>query len=890
MATTDKKLAVIDGNAVIYRAFYAIQQQLSSNNQPTNAVYGFFSILFKVINELSPDYLVVALDRPEPTFRHKLSVDYKAQRIKQPDELYSQIPIIKELLTAIGVPILEVVGYEADDIIGTVVNQVPDNVFSYIITGDKDSFQLVNDRVNVYWLKQGLQKTVILDRDGVIESIGLEPKQVVDYKSLRGDPSDNIAGVPGIGDKTATELLKTFGSLDRLQAALAAGENVNIKPRWRQLIIDNQASLDLSQQLAEINCQVPVNFSLAEAHFEIANLVTARQAFLNWQLHSLIGRLEKLSEPIKTEQEQSESKLAQPEFVKINNSDLSKKIADNWNQPVLGLAPLFVDERLVAIMIAGSELVYQLEIGGQAQDSLFGQNKISDSEVIQQWKSVLENDTIKKIVFQAKEVIKFLLAENINCRGLIGDPLLANYLLHPGERQSNLSAIGHQAGLILPMVENELDNFVGAASKIINIHNNLVKQLTSEQLLTIYNNVELPLITVLAKMERAGIKLDNDWLVVLAKDWQSRLTRLTADIYQQAGREFNLNSPKQLQEILFSHLGLSAKGLSKTKSGPSTDATNLQKLAQIHPIATLLLEYREIAKLLSTYALALPRLVNPRDGRLRASFHQAITATGRLSSSNPNLQNIPIRTEIGKKLRQAFVAESNYQLISFDYSQIELRIMASLAKEEEMIADFLAGRDIHLATAAKINEIDLDQVNDQQRRAAKAVNFGILYGQGPYGLAEVTGLSYGAAKDFIDQYFAVYPRVNQYIAELIELAAANGFAETMWGRRRYLPDLFSFNPSIKRAAERMAVNLPIQGTAADIMKAAMIKVDDWLSSRFLPNQARLVLQIHDEILIEAEQGLVAEIIKEVPGLMAGVINLAVPLAVNSTVGVNWSEL
>ena len=302
------------------------------------------------------------------------------------------------------------------------------------------------------------------------------------------------------------------------------------------------------------------------------------------------------------------------------------------------------------------------------------------------------------------------------------------------------------------------------------------------------------------------------------------------------------------------------------------------------------MEYREIAKLLSTYALALPRLVNPRDGRLRASFHQAITATGRLSSSNPNLQNIPIRTEIGKKLRQAFVAESNYQLISFDYSQIELRIMASLAKEEEMIADFLAGRDIHLATAAKINEIDLDQVNDQQRRAAKAVNFGILYGQGPYGLAEVTGLSYGAAKDFIDQYFAVYPRVNQYIAELIELAAANGFAETMWGRRRYLPDLFSFNPSIKRAAERMAVNLPIQGTAADIMKAAMIKVDDWLSSRFLPNQARLVLQIHDEILIEAEQDLVAEIIKEVPGLMAGVINLAVPLAVNSTVGVNWSEL
>lgn len=890
MATTDKKLAVIDGNAVIYRAFYAIQQQLSSNNQPTNAVYGFFSILFKVINELSPDYLVVALDRPEPTFRHKLSVDYKAQRIKQPDELYSQIPIIKELLTAIGVPILEVVGYEADDIIGTVVNQVPDNVFSYIITGDKDSFQLVNDRVNVYWLKQGLQKTVILDRDGVIESIGLEPKQVVDYKSLRGDPSDNIAGVPGIGDKTATELLKTFGSLDRLQAALAAGENVNIKPRWRQLIIDNQASLDLSQQLAEINCQVPVNFSLAEAHFEIANLVTARQAFLNWQLHSLIGRLEKLSEPIKTEQGQSESKLAQPELVKINNSDLSKKIADNWNQPVLGLAPLFVDERLVAIMIAGSELVYQLEIGGQAQDSLFGQNKISDSEVIQQWKSVLENDTIKKIVFQAKEVIKFLLAENINCRGLIGDPLLANYLLHPGERQSNLLAIGHQAGLILPMVENELDNFVGAASKIIDIHNNLVKQLTSEQLLTIYNNVELPLITVLAKMERAGIKLDNDWLVVLAKDWQSRLTRLTADIYQQAGREFNLNSPKQLQEILFSHLGLSAKGLSKTKSGPSTDATNLQKLTQIHPIATLLLEYREIAKLLSTYALALPRLVNPRDGRLRASFHQAITATGRLSSSNPNLQNIPIRTEIGKKLRQAFVAESNYQLISFDYSQIELRIMASLAKEEEMIADFLAGRDIHLATAAKINEIDLDQVNDQQRRAAKAVNFGILYGQGPYGLAEVTGLSYGAAKDFINQYFAVYPRVNQYIAELIELAAANGFAETMWGRRRYLPDLFSFNPSIKRAAERMAVNLPIQGTAADIMKAAMIKVDDWLSSRFLPNQARLVLQIHDEILIEAEQDLVAEIIKEVPGLMAGVINLAVPLAVNSTVGVNWSEL
>jgi DNA polymerase-1 len=894
MSKANEKLVVIDGNAVIYRSFYAVRSDLSCNGQPTNAVYGFFSVLFKVINELEPQYLMVALDRPEPTFRHKLTADYKAKRIKQPDELYSQIPIIKQILAAMEIPVLELAGYEADDIIGTVVSNVPEDIQCYIVTGDKDSFQLVNDKVSVYWLKQGLQKTVILDEGGVEQALGLEPRQVIDYKALRGDPSDNIPGVPGIGDKTAVELLKSFDSLDKLQTALLEEKiDARIKPRWSKLIKENQASLDLSQQLARIDCAVPLDFSLARAEFGDFNIDTARQAFLTWQLRSLIIRLEKLAtKPIK-EAGESVFQPKQAPVIIVKDLAEAEKLVQAWTAKEIGLLPIFEANRLVSLALSDGVKIIELIVSEPLQQDLFQVTANRQQLILQPWKNILEDVNIQKVVFQAKEVVKLLLTVDIKLAGLVGDPLLANYLLNPGTRQDKLAEIGQRAGFDFfyqPTDRNEGSCLAGNVGQLIDFHNILAKQLSDNNLLDIYHRVELPLVEVLAKMELNGVKIDQTLLARLATEWQAKLIELAEQIYQQAGEEFNINSPKQLQVILFERLKLSQKGLSRTKSGSSTDAANLQKLNAEHPIIGLLMEYREIAKLLNTYALALPRLVDSRDGRLRANFQQAVTATGRLSASEPNLQNIPTRTTIGKQLRQAFVAEKGRQLLSFDYSQIELRIMASLAKEDNMIADFAAGRDIHLATAAKLNDIALEEVTKQQRRAAKAVNFGILYGQGPHGLAQTTGLSYGAAQDFIDQYFVIYPRINQYMKTAVEEARRLGFAATVWGRRRYLPELDNPNQAISRAAERMAINLPIQGTAADIMKAAMINVDNWLTAHFTGQQAKIILQIHDELLIEAESEQVMEIIAKVPKLMTEVIDLAVPLAVSATVGNNWSEL
>jgi DNA polymerase-1 len=893
MKATKEKLVVVDGNAVIYRSFYAVQSGLSYNGQATNAVYGFFSVLFKVVSELQPQYLLVALDRPEPTFRHQLSVDYKAQRIKQPDELYSQIPIIKQLLKTMAVPVLELAGYEADDIIGTVVNRVPPSVQCYIVTGDKDSFQLVNEQVSVYWLKQGLQKTVILNQEGVKQVLGLEPRQVVDYKALRGDPSDNIPGVPGIGDKTALDLLKSFDTLDKLQEVLAVDlVDERIKPRWRQLIKDNQASLDLSQQLATIDCNVPLDFVWPVARFGDFDIITVRQAFLDWQLRSLIPRLEKLADRSIKSVTQPPA-VARLPIIAVKNINESARLAAEYTKKTINLLPLWDGERLTKLILGSSDQLLEFTVAGPAQQELFQSSADEPVDIIKPWQPIFENKQVKKIIFQSKEVSKFLFKSAIKLAGLAGDPLLANYLLNPGARQASLVDIGQQVGFNLEPAGDALtmtDNYYQNCGQLTAIHQKLAEQLQANSLLDIYQRIELPLTKVLAVMELNGIKIDQARLISLAKEWQAKLAKLTQEIYRQAGQEFNINSPKQLQVILFDHLKLSSKGLAKTKSGPSTDAANLQKLKQQHPIINLLIEYRELSKLLNTYALALPKLINHNDGRLHANFQQAITATGRLSASEPNLQNIPTKTEIGKKLRQAFIADPGCQLISFDYSQIELRIMASLANEPSMIADFAAGRDIHLATAAKINDIRLDQVSDQQRRAAKAVNFGLLYGQGPHGLAEATGLSYSAAKDFIDQYFVVYPRIAEYMNKAIDQARHWGFAATVWGRRRYLPDLDSPNQAIRRAAERMAINLPIQGTAADIMKAAMIAVDDWLSKNFNQRQARLILQIHDEILIEAASEEVDKIMTAVPKLMTDVIDLTVNLVVSAKTGFNWAEL
>ena len=871
MAGKHGKLVVIDGNALIHRSFHALPPLTTRSGQQVNAAYGFTSILLRVMRELHPEYWAVTFDLRGPTFRHKAYKEYKATRVKAPQELYDQIPIVKRIVESFHIPIFEKEGFEADDVIGTIVRR-PLPVERIIVTGDNDTLQLINDDVKVYTLRKGLGETALYDAAAVKERYGLNPDQLIDYKALRGDPSDNIPGVKGIGEKTAVSLLQQFKTLEALFAALDSDDEqlTKVLPRIQELLRSHRAEAKLSKELGTIVTDVPMDFSLETCAVQHYDRAKVADLFRELEFASLLNKL-----PTDTSAPEPENKsdktwqLVQRSFrtptehkIKaaspkrdthyrciLQESELRSLVAELRTARELAVDTETTDLGPFRAKLVGLSLSWRA--GEAAYLPLLARPELERSAAFTSLKEILIDPKIAKIGHNLKFDLCVLERAGIPLAPLSFDTMVAAYLLNPGTRRYSLSElvftefgiemqpiealIGPKTRVVngkkekqKTMAEVPLDEIsayaCADADMTFRLKARLAPQLEKKNVAGLFATMEMPLVRVLADMERVGITLDTARLKKLSRSLTTQITALEKKIYQLAGVEFNINSPLQLKEILFERLQIETKGIGKTKTGLSTAASELEKMKHLHPIIERITEYRELAKLKNTYLDALPEMADPDTQRIHTSFNQTIAATGRLSSSDPNLQNIPIRTSLGNEIRKAFIAGRGQRIISIDYSQIELRVIASVANDPAMIGTFERGEDIHTRTAAAIHEVPLEQVTKELRRTAKAVNFGVIYGLGPVGLAEQQGITREKAKEFIAKYFEAFPKVREWIDNTKLLARTQGYVETLFGRRRYLPEINSPNHMLASQAERIAVNMPIQGTAADLMKLAMLKV------------------------------------------------------------------
>ncbi|NQU77564.1 DNA polymerase I, partial [Candidatus Falkowbacteria bacterium] len=866
------KFIIIDGNALLHRAWHALPPLTTTKGQIVSGVYGFTSIFLKVLKDLEPDYVAVTFDRKEKTFRHKEFKDYKAKRKEQPQELYNQIPILKNLLTTFNIKTLEKVGFEADDVIGTLAKKVGDKVKTIIVTGDLDTLQLVNDSIEVYTLKKGLSDTFIYDTAAVKERYGLAPDQMIDYKALRGDPSDNIPGVKGIGEKGATDLIKEFGTLENVYKNI---DKIK-KQRTKKLLTEHKAEALQSKKLVTIVEDVKIDFNLEDFIVKPINQTEVVKLFQELNFKSLLGRLPHVGAyghtPLQNKTKQKKSEQAslfpttkqKPKIPHNKNyhliqteEDLDKFIKKLKDQKIFALDTETTDFNALNAKLLGISFCWE---DGEAY--YVATNNLQSA--IKNLKPILEDPKIQKFGQNIKYDLKVLhraglspdlspeaLAKGeapkgakggVDLQGIIFDTMIASYLLNPGTRGHGLDNLafvefGHQMIAMEDLIgkgqgkisvdevptEDLAQYSCEDADFTWRLKDQLEKKLKDSNNFGLLAKMEIPLILVLAEMEENGVMIDKNFLNKMSKSVLKKITLLESNIYNLAGKKFNVRSPLQLKEILFQKLGLPTLGLGKTKTGVSTAAGELDKLKGKHKIIDLILEHRELSKLQSTYIDALPKLADKND-RVHTSYNQTITATGRLSSSDPNLQNIPIRTELGREIRKAFVAPKGFKIIAADYSQIELRIVASLANDPIMISIFKGNQDIHTATAAYIHDIPEEQVDKDLRRTAKGINFGVLYGMGAAGIASRTGLSRAESQEFLDKYFGRFKHVQSYLNRTVELGRESGQVETLFGRVRYLPDLNSGVQQIRASAERMALNHPVQGTAADIMKLAMINV------------------------------------------------------------------
>lgn len=880
----NKRLFLIDGNSYCYRAYYAIRSLANSKGQPTNAVYGFITMLNKLVKDEKPDYLGVAFDLKGPTFRHKKFEDYKLTRKPMPDDLVVQMPIIKEAVKAYNIPIFEMQGYEADDILATVARKAQANdIDTFIVTGDKDALQLVGEHIKVYNThKEGL----IFDADKVKEEFKVGPERIIDLIALMGDSSDNIPGVLGIGEKTAVQLISEFGSLEDLLANL---DKIKSESK-RELLKKYEEQAKMSKELAVLDCEVPLKIDfegLKLTEPDAGKLaVLFRELEFKTLLEQVIERKELGAEYILV------SKAGLEDFLKR----LSKQGIFAFDFETTNSDPLLA--RLVGVSFCWKE--------GRAEYIDFCGSGMEAEYVLGLLKAILENKSVKKIGQNIKYERLVLAHYGIELKGMVFDTMVASYLLNPSKTTHNLGAISleylnHKMMDITDLIgkgksQTTMDKVdVGRvrdyccedSDVTFRLKNILEKELDKKGLFKLFSELEMPLVDVLSRMELAGVSLDTDYLKEMSGAMQKKLEKLTKDIYEIAGCEFNINSPKQLQEILFVKLKLPP--VKRTKTGNSTDEEVLGKLASKHSLPKALLEYREFAKLKSTYVDALPKLINPDTKRLHTSFNQTITATGRLSSSDPNLQNIPIKTEMGSRIRKAFIPKDKSSfIVSADYSQIELRILAHLSKDKTLIEAFKEDLDIHSYTASLIFGVDEKKVTDEQRSQAKTVNFGIVYGMSAYGLSKGLGIEVDRAQAFIDSYFERYPKVKTFIEDSIEEARINGFVTTLLNRRRYIPEIASENINLKNFAERTAINTPIQGTAADLIKLAMISIEDELLKRGW--KSLMILQVHDELVFESPKSELDELKSLVRDKMENIMKLSVPIKVNISVGKNWLEL
>lgn len=877
-----KTLILIDANALIHRSFHALPPLTTKKGEMVNGVYGFCSILLKTLRELKPDYVAAAFDLPEPTFRHLEYKEYKAHRPKTPEELKTQFVRVKEILTAFGVPIYEMAGFEADDTIAALTKQVEPvkDLKCLIVTGDLDLLQLVSDeKVAVCTLKKGISDTIIYDEQGVEKRFGLKPEQLVDFKALKGDPSDNIPGVPGIGEKTAAALLQEFGTLEGIYEAMekkTAGPKTALTPKLIGKLREFKEQAFLSKKLAQVRFDVPLKFNLENAKFGAYDREAVIKIFQELEFFTLLERL-------------PASSLARPDAAPSTPSGASAKN----EEPDLGkvlegfhVASLIEDIKKEMKIVVG--LPAQAGLGEDESGQFFyispnkqGIFKIEPAD-IKDFKEIFEDQNIEKIAHDLKPILKVFREQDIECLGRFFDTKIASWLLNPGERDYELPKIVfRELGLKL---EAEQVLFL----KIWDLKSKLEQKLKESELNFIFEKIEMPLIGVLAEIERAGVKIDVNVLKTISEEVAGRISNYEKKIYNLAGGEFNVNSPAQLSQILFEKLKVPTKGLRKTPGGViSTQASELLKIKN-QPIVALILEYRELAKLKNTYLDALPVLVNPKTGRLHTTFIQTGTATGRLASERPNLQNIPVRSPIGKKIRSAFVAEDGWSLAAFDYSQIELRIIASVAGDKKMIEAFKVGKDIHRLTAAEVNDIEESKVSDELRRQAKALNFGVIYGMSAKSFAETSGISQEQAERFIEEYFNDFSGIKNYIDEVKQKAVRDGYVKTLLGRRRYLPEINSPNWQVRQAAERMAVNMPIQGLAADIIKLAMIEIYNQILAK--ESGIRMILQVHDELVFEMKNDKIKEMAPKIKKIMEEAYVLEVPFEVETRQGKKWGEL
>lgn len=863
-----KKLLILDSNSILNRAFYGVRYLSAKDGTPTNAIYGFLNILLKLIKEQEPDYICAAFDVKAPTFRHKQYEGYKAQRKPMPEGLAAQMPLAKDVLRAMGVTILEKEGYEADDIIGTVARLCEESEIScFIATGDKDDLQLASDKTKVILTvtKSGYNETIIYDDKAVKEKYHVTPTEFIDVKALMGDPSDNIPGVKGVGEKTAMSLIEKHHSIEYIYENI---DGIGLKGAMLQKMKDGREMAFMSKELATINRNTPIEFNAEECVFDgFEN---------NGELYEILKRLE-LNSIIKKLDLSGEDNVKENEDI---FKDFSYQVGDKN-------------------MISGDKVTVVLDFDGDNISSAavgVGINAVVLNEQ-DDIKELLEDDSIAKVMFDVKEAI-VKLNGRIDIKNISDDTAIAAYLVDPAKNEYTIEKLASEYfGTVIEKpevkqlsllddVETDRSEYLAKCAVALGVLNerigDKIKENGQEKL---YQEVELPLVMVLAHLEINGFLVDDNQLKKFADKLGEKIDALTNEIYMLAGEEFNINSPKQLGVILFEKLEL--KPVKKTKTGYATNADVLEKLRDKHPIVNFIMEYRQLAKLKSTYCDGLTAVVNPNTHRIHSVFTQTVTVTGRLSSTEPNLQNIPTRTELGREIRKMFVAKDGYVLVDADYSQIELRVLAHIANDETMINAFRNNEDIHAVTASQVLGIPLEDVTKEQRSSAKAVNFGIVYGIGEFSLAQDLHISVKEAKAYIESYLEKYHGVRNYMESIKEQAKKDGYVKTMLNRIRYIPELKSPNYNIRQFGERVALNTPIQGTAADIIKLAMVRVDNRLINEGL--KSKLILQVHDELIVEAHKDEVDKVKQILSEEMQGAMELNVPLKVDMSTGHSWYD-
>lgn len=917
-----KKFVIIDAMALAYKAYFAFISRplLSSKGEPTSATFGFITQLLKVLEDFKPDYISIAFDSKEKTFRHEKYENYKSSRQAMPDDLIPQIGRIKSIIEAMNIPLYILPRYEADDIVGTAVCKAEaKGLESFAVTPDKDYVQLVTDKVKIVKPGKSSEENIILDKQKVIELYGFEPALMIDYLALIGDSSDDIPGVKGIGEKSAVPLIQKFGTIENIYQHIDDIE----KPAIKKKLIEGKENAFLSKDLATIHCQVPIEIDFEKAKLENPDFDKLREIFVDLEFKNLYNRLLKIYDASKENEKPVETistdlktinrdktkyqlitsvKKAKELFTKLNSTELFV-----FDTETDGLNPFQLKLAGVSFSTKANEGYFIAINPFEGSSDLFNpinDERLSIKDFVKIFKPLLENSHIKKVCQNGKYDISVMRSIGIEVNNFYFDTMLASYLIDPDQKHgmdelaqkyldyqpiplSDLIGVKKDPAKIFEVEVDKLSEYSAEDADItFRLFEILNKELEKNNLKKLAHEVEFPLVPVLEEMEFHGIKVDEKVLNELSKDLTLLMDNYSAEIFRLSGTQFNINSPKQLQEILFNKLQL-AKGR-KTKTGFSTDARSLEFLRGEHEIIEVLLNYRQVSKLKSTYADSLPNLINPKTGRIHTSYNQTVASTGRLSSIDPNLQNIPIRSELGKEIRKAFVPrDGNHILLSADYSQIELRILAAICKDEGLMKAFRNGEDIHRSTAALVFMVPQKDVTPDMRRKAKEVNFGILYGIGPFGLKTRLGVTQQHAKEIIETYFKTFKRVKNYMDDSVENARAKGFAETLLGRRRFLRNINSNNRVVRQFEERVAINMPIQGTAADMIKLAMINIHYEIKKQKM--KSRMLLQVHDELLFDAHKSEVDDLKTLVKDLMENAMPMAVPILVEVGTGDNWLD-